>query len=144
MKGKILKAAVAGILCAAMSLAPVQGIVTVAEDTDDIIYASDFEDGDVSAFTNRGGNDTTVISASEDMAVSGTKSLCAGERSKSWNGPAFRLDDKCEPGTAYLVSAKVAGQWYTSVTMSLQYTDRRRRRPLRKPCKPQRQRLAGS
>ena len=123
MKGKILKAAVAGILCAAMSLAPMQGIVTVAEDTDDIIYASDFEDGDASAFTKRGDTDTTVLSVNEDNAVSGTKALCASERSKSWNGPSFRLDDKVEPGVSVLVSAKVMGQWYTSVTMSLQYTD---------------------
>ena len=123
MKGKILKAAVAGILCTAMSLAPMQGIVTVAEDADDIIYASDFEDGDASAFTKRGDTDTTVLSVNEDNAVSGTKALCASERSKSWNGPSFRIDDKVDAGIPVLVSAKVMGQWYTSVTMSLQYTD---------------------
>ena len=124
MKGKNLKAAVAGILCAAMALAPMQGIVTVAEESsDDIVYSTDFEDGDASAFTKRGDTDTTVLSVNEDNAVSGTKALCASERSKSWNGPSFRLDDKVEPGVAVLVSAKVMGQWYTSVTMSLQYTD---------------------
>ncbi|MDE6672739.1 MAG: endo-1,4-beta-xylanase [Ruminococcus sp.] len=88
-----------------------------------IIYSSDFEDGDVSLFSKRNDSDTTVVSASTDNAVSGTKSLCASGRTKSWNGPALKLDDICEPGTAYLVSAKVMGQYYTSNTMSLQYTD---------------------
>ena len=88
-----------------------------------VIYSSDFEDGDVSAWTNRGDRDTTILTASEENAVSGTHCLCASERSKSWNGPAFRLDDKCEPGVAYLVSCSAMGQWYTSVTVSFQYTD---------------------
>ena len=98
---------------------------TVADDTSDttIIYSSDFEDGDVSAWTNRGDRDTTILTASEENSVSGTHCLCASERSKSWNGPAFRLDDKCEPGVAYLVSCSAMGQWYTSVTVSFQYTD---------------------
>jgi len=129
MKGKSIRKLLAVTLGTVMAIPSATAVyadstASVASDnSSEVIYSSDFEDGDVSAFTNRGGNDTTVISASEDMAVSGTKSLCAGERSKSWNGPAFRLDDKCEPGTAYLVSAKVAGQWYTSVTVSFQYTD---------------------
>ena len=112
----------AGILALNCAAAVMPGVIVNAEDKT-IIYSSDFEDGDVSAWTNRGDNDTTVITASEDNAVSGSKSLCAGERSKSWNGPAFRLDDKCEPGTAYLVSAQVMGQYYTSITVSFQYTD---------------------
>ncbi|MCM1474567.1 MAG: endo-1,4-beta-xylanase, partial [Muribaculaceae bacterium] len=127
MKRKHLKNLIAGTLGAVMvcSSAP----VVYAEDSaitapaGKIIYSSDFEDGDVSAFTKRNDNDTTVVSASTDNAVSGTKSLCASGRSKTWNGPALRLDDICEPGTAYLVSAKVMGQYYTSNTMSLQYTD---------------------
>ena len=100
-------------------------INTVADDTSDttVIYSSDFEDGDVSAWTNRGDRDTTILTASEENSVSGTHCLCASGRSKSWNGPAFRLDDKCEPGVAYLVSCSAMGQWYTSVTVSFQYTD---------------------
>lgn len=119
---KRLLSAIIALNCIAVSM-PM--IPAHAEDDAEevIIYQSDFEDGDVSAWTNRGENDTTVISASEDNAVSGTKALCAGERSKSWNGPAFRLDDKCEAGVAYLVSAEVMGQYYTSITVSFQYTD---------------------
>lgn len=127
MKRKYLKNLIAGTVSAVMicSSAP----VVYAEDSTatapegKIIYSSDFEDGDVSLFSKRNDSDTTVVSASTDNAVSGTKSLCASGRTKSWNGPALKLDDICEAGTAYLVSAKVMGQYYTSNTMSLQYTD---------------------
>ncbi len=127
MKRKYFKNFIAGTVGALMicSSAP----VVYAEDSTatapegKIIYSSDFEDGDVSLFSKRNDSDTTVVSASTDNAVSGTKSLCASGRTKSWNGPALKLDDICEPGTAYLVSAKVMGQYYTSNTMSLQYTD---------------------
>ena len=87
-----------------------------------VVYSFDFEDGDVSAFTNRGGDDTTEISASADAAVSGEKALLASGRSESWNGPAFRLDDKLEPFTEYYISAKIKGRYYTGAMMSFQYT----------------------
>ena len=118
---KRILAALLALNCAAVCM-PVMG-VTAEDTTDGIVYQSDFEDGDASAWTNRGANDTTVLSVNEDNAVSGSKALCASERSKSWNGPALRLDDKCEPNTAYLVSAKAMGQYYTSITVSFQYTD---------------------
>ena len=113
------------LLAVTLAAAALPTVGANAEETADttVIYSSDFEDGDVSAWTNRGDRDTTVLTISEENAVSGTHSLCAGERSKSWNGPAFRLDDKCEPGVAYLVSCSAMGQWYTSVTVSFQYTD---------------------
>ncbi|MDE6788281.1 MAG: endo-1,4-beta-xylanase [Ruminococcus sp.] len=88
-----------------------------------VIYSFDFEDDDVSAFTNRGGNDTTVISTTDESAVSGSKSLLASGRSSSWNGPAFQLDDKLEPFTEYYISAKVKGKYYTGATFSFQYTN---------------------
>ncbi len=128
MKKSCFKKLLAGTVSAVMMFTTASAVY--AEDSAkskqsdaDIIYSSDFEDGDISAFTNRGENDTTVISASEENAVSGKKSLCASGRSSSWNGPAFRLDDKCQAGTAYLVSAKAMGQYYTSLTVSFQYTD---------------------
>lgn len=114
----------AGLLALTSAVAMMPTFTANAEDADTtVIYSSDFEDGDASAWTNRGGNDTTELSVNEDNAVSGSKALCASGRSKSWNGPAFRLDDKCDAGTVYLVSAQVMGQWYTSVTVSFQYTD---------------------
>ncbi|MDE5884845.1 MAG: endo-1,4-beta-xylanase [Oscillospiraceae bacterium] len=118
---KRLLAGLLAMTCAAGTM-PVLG-VTAEAPPDNIVYWSDFEDGDASAWTNRGANDTTVISVNEDNAVSGSKALCASERSKTWNGPAFRLDDKCKPNMTYLISAKAMGQYYTSLTVSFQYTD---------------------
>ena len=89
----------------------------------EVIIDTDFEDGDVSLFSNRGGDDTTEISCTEESAVSGTHALLASGRSESWNGPAFRLDELCEPYTEYYLSASVKGKWYTSATLSFQYTD---------------------
>ncbi|MEE5992179.1 MAG: endo-1,4-beta-xylanase [Oscillospiraceae bacterium] len=124
MKKMKSKRMLAGLLALTSALAMMPTFTANAEDADTtVIYSSDFEDGDASAWTNRGGNDTTELSVNEDNAVSGSKALCASGRSKSWNGPAFRLDDKCDAGTVYLVSAQVMGQWYTSVTVSFQYTD---------------------
>ncbi|MCM1505797.1 MAG: endo-1,4-beta-xylanase [Ruminococcus flavefaciens] len=127
MKNKYFKNLIAGTISAVMMCSTASAVYaedsTATAPEGKIIYSSDFEDGDVSAFRNRNGNDTTVISASTEDAVSGTTSLCGSGRTKSWNGPALLLDDICEPGTAYLVSAKVKGQYYTSNTMSLQYTD---------------------
>lgn len=124
MKKMKSKRMLAGLLALTSAVAMMPTFTANAEDADTtVIYSSDFEDGDASAWTNRGGNDTTELSVNEDNAVSGSKALCASGRSKSWNGPAFRLDDKCDAGTVYLVSAQVMGQWYTSVTVSFQYTD---------------------
>ena len=123
MKGKILKAAVAGILCAAMSLSSVQGIVTVAEDTDGIIYSSDFEDGDTSKFSKRGDRDTSVIEVSDDAsAPSGSKVMSVTGRSSGWNGPSFDCSSNLEPNVKYVVSAKVKAAWYNNVRISIQQT----------------------
>lgn len=118
---KTLGPVLAAFICASSLTATLP--VSIAESSEDVIYETGFEDGDVSAFTNRGENDTTVLSATDEMAHSGSYSLLASGRSATWNGPAFRLDDKCEAGEQYLVSAAVCGKYYTDVTASLQYTD---------------------
>lgn len=128
MKKRYFKNLIAGtlstvMLCSTASAVYAEDTATGSVAEGKIIYSSDFEDGDVSAFTPRNSGDTTVISASEDNAVSGKKALCASGRTKTWNGPALKLDDICEAGKAYLVSAKVMGQYYTSNTFSMQYTD---------------------
>ena len=87
-----------------------------------VVYSTDFEDGDVSLWANRGTNDTTVISTTTEDSVSGTTSLLASGMSKTWNAPAFRLDTICEPNTEYYVSVAIKGKWYTNSTMSFQYT----------------------
>ncbi len=125
MKKSIKKRVLSGLLAVSCGAAAVPAFAVNAEDAlEGVIYSSDFEDGDISAWSTRGENDTTELSASEDMAVSGSKSLCASGRSKSWNGPSFRIDDKCKPDTVYLINAKAAGKWYTdNLTLSWQYND---------------------
>lgn len=121
MNSKRITKFTAGALSAimAVSCAP---YVSAADDVkDDTVYFFDFEDGDVSAFSNRGGDDTTEISASTDAASSGTTALLASGRSEEWNGPSFRLDDKLEPYTEYYISAKIKGRYYTNATLSFQY-----------------------
>lgn len=124
MKGSKSKKFIAALLSTTLlsSAVPNFTFTSVAADLE-LIYETDFEDGDVSAFCPRGDRDTSVLSASTDYAVSGKNSLCASERSESWNGPAFRLDDKCEPGVQYFVNASVRGQYYTGITVSYQYSD---------------------
>ena len=98
--------------------------VNAEEAKEGVIYASDFEDGDISAWSKRGDSDTSELSVSDEKASSGSKSLCVAGRSQSWNGASLRVDDKCDPDTVYLISAKVSGKWYTdNLTLSWQYDD---------------------
>lgn len=126
MNRKISTRACAGALSLAMLSAAVPNTgccKTKAAAEGKVIYSTDFEDGDVSYFSNRGENDTTELSASTEMSVSGSTSLLASGRSDSWNGPAFRLDTVCEPYTEYLISASVKGRYYTGAMFSFQYTN---------------------
>lgn len=127
MKKSILRRAGAGTLSLAMlmTLAPNAAVINAADTaaSGKVIYSTDFEDGDVSYFSNRGGDDTTELSASTEASVSGSTALLASGRSESWNGPSFRLDTVCEPNTEYLVSAKIKGRYYTSAMLSFQYNN---------------------
>ena len=118
---KIAAAAFSAVL--ALTAMPLGSSVSAETSDTKVIIDTDFEDGDVSLFSNRGGDATTQISVATDKAASGSHSLLASGRSESWNGPAFRLDELCEPYTEYYLSAKVCGKWYTSATLSFQYTD---------------------
>ena len=124
MKGKILSTVMSASIGLSSLTAAMPLITATAQSApeDLVIYSTDFEDGDVSAFTNRGGDDTTEISASTDNAASGSTALLASGRTESWNGPAFRLDTICEPNTEYYVSAKIKGRYYTSAILSFQHT----------------------
>ena len=122
MKRKNISRIAAGSLSAAMILSCAPQLSTFnAADTGKTLFFFDFEDGDVSAFTNRGGDDTTEISASTDVSFSGDTALLASGRTQDWNGPAFRLDDKLEPYTEYYISAKIKGRYYTNATLSFQF-----------------------
>ena len=108
MKKEIRKRVAAGVLSAVMLCAAVPvttaftagtatSVVSAAEDDGTTqIYGTGFEDGDVSAFTGRGGVET--ITATTEQAYSGSYSMCVKDRAKNWNGPQFLLDDKCEAG----------------------------------------------
>ena len=132
MKKEIRTRVTAGVLSAVMLCAAVPvttafsgssaGIVSAAEDDGTTeIYSSGFEDGDVSAFTGRGGVET--ITATDSQAYSGSYSMCVSDRAKNWNGPQFLLDDKCEAGVQYTVSAAAKTEWYNSIKLSMEYTD---------------------
>ncbi len=129
MKGKKFNRLVAALMSASMGIAAIPAIAPAAVSAETapavakVVFSTDFEDGDVSMFTNRGGDDTTELSASDEASVSGSKALLASGRSKDWNGPAFRLDDKLEPYTEYYVSFKMKGRYYTNGMVSFQYTD---------------------
>ena len=127
MKNSKLTRYAAAVLAAAMTVSASPAVYAADGDSSasagKVVYSFDFEDGDVSAFCNRGENDTTEISVSDEASVSGSKSLLASGRSETWNGPAFRLDDKLEPYTEYYISAKIKGRYYTGATFSFQFTN---------------------
>ncbi len=122
MKKKHFNRIAAAALASAMLMSSANAVFAADDSaaTGKVILSFDFEDGDVSAFCNRGENDTTVISAATEGGIDG-KYLLASGRSKDWNGPALRLDDKLEPYTEYYISAKVKGKYYTNVTLSKQH-----------------------
>ncbi len=123
MKGKKMLSGLlsAGMLVSAISSSFVTTFPADAATEAKIIYENDFESGDVSAFTGRGGVET--LAAVTDKAHSGEKSMCVSNREKNWNGPQFLLDDICEPGIEYTISAAVCTEWYNDVKMSLDFTD---------------------
>lgn len=110
-------------LSAAMTFGYLPHTAAVHADSAPPIYETDFEDGDVSMFQNRGDNDTTEISASTENALSGKTALLASNRSDSWHGACICLSDICEPNTEYYVSGAVTGRYYTNATVSFQYSD---------------------
>ncbi len=117
-------AAVTAVLLASGSIAAGSGSPVKAEDSGaKVLYSFDFEDGNFEGFSNRGGEDTTKLSITEEDAVSGSHSLMASGRTNDWNGPAFRLDTVCKPYTEYYISASVKGKYYTGATLSFQYDD---------------------
>ncbi|MBQ8921087.1 MAG: endo-1,4-beta-xylanase [Oscillospiraceae bacterium] len=115
-------AALMSLVLAAQGI-PLAAAPTSAADSDAILV-TDFEDGDVSAFSKRGDTDTSVIAASTEDAHSGTTCMAVTERSNGWNGPSVSLSALgCEPGVQYLVTAWVKMQWYNNAHISMQYSD---------------------
>ena len=101
---------------------PISAVPSAADS--DAVLVTDFEDGDVSAFSKRGDTDTSVIAASTEGAHSGTTCMAVTERSNGWNGPSVSLAALgCEPGVQYTVTAWVKMQWYNKAHISMQYSD---------------------
>ena len=130
MKGKHTKKLIAALMGVAMgaSYVPAMAPATVSAESagveGTVVYSTDFEDGDVSMFANRGGDDTTVISVTDEASVSGDKALLASGRTQDWNGPSFQLDNGVlKPYTEYSISFKMKGRYYTGGMVSMQYTD---------------------
>lgn len=116
---KSTKRFLSGIIGAAMLCTSIPAVY--AEDTD-VIFSSSFEnDSDVSVFTGRGGVET--IAVTKDSAHTGEGSMLVSGREKGWNGPQFLLDERCEAGVEYVVSAWVKTEWYNDVKLSMEYTD---------------------
>ncbi|WP_298530297.1 endo-1,4-beta-xylanase [uncultured Ruminococcus sp.] len=89
----------------------------------DIVFSTDFEDGDASKFSKRGDSDTSVIKVIEDdKAPSGNKVMSITGRDQSWNGPSLALEGVLEPNVKYDISVKVKAAWYNTVCISLQHT----------------------
>ncbi|WP_295081394.1 endo-1,4-beta-xylanase [Ruminococcus sp.] len=137
MRGKNFKKLVAGVMGAAMTLsAPASAVnavapaglqltnnKTAASSEGKVVYECGFEsEADLEHWSNRGGDDKTVLSISADAAKSGDSGLAATERGDTWHGPAFRMDGFLEPDTQYYFSCSVRGQWYTNTTLSFQFS----------------------
>ncbi len=126
MKNLAIKKVCAGLLGTAIACSsmPLVAMTSTAEseDTGEVIFATGFEDGEgADRFSRRG--ETEVLEATTEYAHTGDYSLCVSGREKNWNGPQFRLDDgTCEANKEYYVNAWVMGQYYTTVTLSMQYT----------------------
>ena len=112
-------------LCAVLTLTstPLSAVQAAASKGGKEVYVTGFEDGDVSKFSKRGDDDTSVIKASSAEPHSGDYCMEITERDQGWNGPSIALKDLCEPGVLYVASAWVKAKWYNSCKLSMQYTD---------------------
>ena len=114
-------AAVSAVCCAAACVPTAAAAEAVLKEEAKVIFTTDFEDGDTSAFSKRGDTDTSVLSVVDDEAA-GSKVLAVTGRSKGWNGPQIQVDKICEPGVRYIVTCKVKAAWYNQCNVSMQYT----------------------
>lgn len=126
MKHNPFNALTAAALTAAMVLSSfpaTESTTADAADSEDVIFSTDFEDGDVSKFSKRGDEDTSVIEAIEDSkAPSGSKVMSISGRDQSWNGPSLSVEGLLEPNVKYTLSVKVKAAWYNTVCVSMQHT----------------------
>ena len=119
---KYSRKATAALLSGVLALAGMPVLEPSAAEGD--LLVTDFEDGDVKAFSKRGDEDTSVIASCTDDAHSGKTCMSVTERSQGWNGPSVSLESLgCKAGVQYLATAWVKMKWYNTVRLSMQYTD---------------------
>lgn len=131
------KKILAGILSAALccTAIPAAGIATFNTDSSqyavsaaetNVIYETGFEDGTVGSFVPRmnAGQSVTIEVVSDASDAHGGSSYlkCAG-REKAWQGISLPVDDITETGKEYVVNAWVKAQWYSDMSLSIQYDD---------------------
>ncbi len=124
MKRHTAKRVLAGVLGGVLlgTSVPLTTATAADAETGAVIYSSDFEDtGESLPFTGRGGVESISITSSQ--AHGGSSSMMVSDRAKGWHGPQLLLDDICQPNKEYTVSAFAKTEWYTSVKLSLEYTD---------------------
>ncbi len=110
----------AALTAAAMGIVSLPTVISSSA-ADDVIYTTGFEAGEEIVFTGRGG--VEVLESSTEQVHGGDAALCVSGREKSWNGPQLLLDDICEPGVEYIVSAWGKSEWYSTFSLSMEYTD---------------------
>lgn len=110
----------AALTAAAMGIVSLPTVISSSA-ADDVIYTTGFEAGEEIVFTGRGG--VEVMESSDEQVHGGDAALCVSGREKSWNGPQILLDDICEPGVEYIVSAWGKSEWYSTFSLSMEYTD---------------------
>ena len=114
----------AGIVSAAM-LATIASAYSVPSEQvnaeEDVLFSADFEDGELGAFSRRGEDETLEVIDTD--AHGGEKSLCVSTRAQGWNGPQVALDDVIKAGEQYIVTAYAKSEYYSQLTLSMQYND---------------------
>ncbi len=131
---KSRKKIAAGILSAVMlcSAIPVASVLMSEDNSSysvnaaesDVIYATDFEDGTIGKFVPRMNEGQSVVISAEtgSDAHGGNGYLKCSNREKSWQGIKLPGDD-LETGKEYMVSASLKTQWYSEISLSLEYND---------------------
>lgn len=101
-------------------------LVSADEDssqTGEVVVSSTFEDG-LDGFSPRMNEGQSVtVEVATDGAHSGNGYLLCSGREKSWQGAQFLTDGILDAGKKYIVNAWVKTPWYSTVTLSMQYTD---------------------
>ncbi|MGN1412210.1 MAG: endo-1,4-beta-xylanase [Oscillospiraceae bacterium] len=122
-----IKRLVASVSALAMVMTS-NALLVSAEDTNsdlgEIVVSSTFEDG-LGGFSPRmnEGQSVEVSVVNDGTAHGGNGYLLCTNREKSWQGAQFLTDDILEGGKKYIVNAWLKTPWYSTITLSMQYTD---------------------